>query len=123
MARHDLEFLVFLRPVRSRILFEQMLGRGTRRGYTYPDKARFVVFDGTLMEYFRSTTSVIVSPSAHSSSRWRASASGTSVFAIGPSSTAPGGRRARPDREYTPPRVPRNQIIGRPRIIQRGVVS
>ncbi len=27
----DLEFLVFLRPVKSRILFEQMLGRGTRR--------------------------------------------------------------------------------------------
>lgn len=26
----DLEFLVFLRPVKSRILFEQMLGRGTR---------------------------------------------------------------------------------------------
>ena len=28
----DLEFLVFLRPVKSRILFEQMLGRGTRLG-------------------------------------------------------------------------------------------
>jgi type I restriction enzyme R subunit len=26
----DLDFLVFLRPVKSRILFEQMLGRGTR---------------------------------------------------------------------------------------------
>jgi type I restriction enzyme R subunit len=25
----DLEFIVFLRPVKSRILFEQMLGRGT----------------------------------------------------------------------------------------------
>ncbi len=28
----DLEFIVFLRPVKSRILFEQMLGRGTRQG-------------------------------------------------------------------------------------------
>ena len=28
----DLEFIVFLRPVKSRILFEQMLGRGTRTG-------------------------------------------------------------------------------------------
>ena len=28
----DLEFIVFLRPVKSRILFEQMLGRGTRKG-------------------------------------------------------------------------------------------
>ena len=28
----DLEFIVFLRPVKSRILFEQMLGRGTRLG-------------------------------------------------------------------------------------------
>jgi type I restriction enzyme R subunit len=26
------EFIVFLRPIRSRILFEQMLGRGTRKG-------------------------------------------------------------------------------------------
>ena len=28
----DLEFIVFLRQVKSRILFEQMLGRGTRKG-------------------------------------------------------------------------------------------
>jgi type I restriction enzyme R subunit len=28
----DLEFIVFLRPIKSRILFEQMLGRGTRKG-------------------------------------------------------------------------------------------
>ena len=32
----DLEFIVFLRPVKSRILFEQMLGRGTRKGEKYP---------------------------------------------------------------------------------------
>ncbi|MHB9149811.1 MAG: type I restriction endonuclease subunit R [Thermoleophilia bacterium] len=57
----DLEFIVFLRPVKSRILFEQMLGRGTRRGDKYPDKARFVAFDcfdGTLFEYFRNTTDI-----------------------------------------------------------------
>jgi type I restriction enzyme, R subunit len=57
----DLEFLVFLRPVKSRILFEQMLGRGTRRSVNYPDKANFVVFDcfdGTLLEYFRGVTDI-----------------------------------------------------------------
>ncbi len=52
----DLEFIVFLRPVKSRILFEQMLGRGTRRGEKYTDKSHFTVFDcfdGTLFDYFR----------------------------------------------------------------------
>lgn len=62
----DLEFLVFLRPVKSRILFEQMLGRGTRRSPDLiPGKDRFVVFDcfdGTLFEYFRSTTGMTVEP-------------------------------------------------------------
>lgn len=61
----DLEFIVFLRPVKSRILFEQMLGRGTRRGDKYPDKSRFVVFDcfdGTLFEYFRNTTDITAEP-------------------------------------------------------------
>jgi type I restriction enzyme R subunit len=50
-----LEFIVFLRPVRSRILWEQMLGRGTRRCDAI-HKAKFVVFDcfdGTLIRYFR----------------------------------------------------------------------
>jgi type I restriction enzyme, R subunit len=59
----DLEFIVFLRPVRSRILFEQMLGRGTRLGDKHPDKSHFVVFDcfdGTLLEYFRSATGMTV---------------------------------------------------------------
>ena len=39
----DLEFIVFLRPVKSRILFEQMLGRGTRKGEqeTYCRPARW----------------------------------------------------------------------------------
>lgn len=57
----DLEYLVFLRPVKSRILFEQMLGRGTRKGDKFPDKSHFVVFDcfdGTLLEYFRNSTAI-----------------------------------------------------------------
>lgn len=61
----DLEFIVFLRPVKSRILFEQMLGRGTRKGEKYPDKSHFVVFDcfdGTLFEYFRNATSITAEP-------------------------------------------------------------
>jgi type I restriction enzyme R subunit len=61
----DLEFLVFLRPVKSRILFEQMLGRGTRKGEKYPDKSHFVVFDcfdGTLLAYFRNSTAMSAEP-------------------------------------------------------------
>lgn len=62
----DLEFLVFLRPVKSRILFEQMLGRGTRRSTDLvPPKCNFVVFDcfdGTLLEYFRATTGMTIEP-------------------------------------------------------------
>lgn len=57
----DLEFIVFLRPVKSRILFEQMIGRGTRKGEKFPDKSQFTVFDcfdGTLLEYFRNATSI-----------------------------------------------------------------
>jgi type I restriction enzyme, R subunit len=63
----DLEFIVFLRPVRSRILFEQMLGRGTRKGEKYPDKSHFVVvdcFDGTLLEYFKESTAITAEPPA-----------------------------------------------------------
>jgi len=61
----DLEFLVFLRPVKSRILFEQMLGRGTRKGEKYPNKSHFVVvdcFDGTLLAYFRNSTAITAEP-------------------------------------------------------------
>jgi len=61
----DLEFIVFLRPVKSRILFEQMLGRGTRKGEHFPDKSHFVVFDcfdGTLLEYFRKATAITAEP-------------------------------------------------------------
>jgi type I restriction enzyme, R subunit len=53
-----LEFIVFLRPVKSRILWTQMLGRGTR---TCPDinKEYFTIFDcfdGTLIKYFKDST-------------------------------------------------------------------
>ena len=61
----DLEFIVFLRPVKSRILFEQMLGRGTRKGEKFPDKSHFTVFDcfdGTLLEYFRKATAITAEP-------------------------------------------------------------
>jgi type I restriction enzyme, R subunit len=66
----DLEFIVFLRPVKSRILFEQMLGRGTRRGEHYPDKSHFTVFDcfaGTLLDYFRKATDITAEMPAPSS--------------------------------------------------------
>jgi type I restriction enzyme R subunit len=61
----DLEFIVFLRPVKSRILFEQMIGRGTRKGEQYRDKSHFVVFDcfgGTLLEYFKNATGITAEP-------------------------------------------------------------
>jgi len=61
----DLEFIVFLRPVRSRILFEQMMGRGTRKGDKFPDKTHFTVFDcfaGTLLQYFQQATSITAAP-------------------------------------------------------------
>lgn len=59
-----LEFIVFLRPVKSRILWEQMLGRGTR---LCPDinKSKFVVFDcfdGSLIRYFKSASSFALEP-------------------------------------------------------------
>jgi len=50
---------VFLRPVKSRILWEQMLGRGTRRCDDIL-KSKFVVFDcfdGTLFGYFKDASS------------------------------------------------------------------
>jgi type I restriction enzyme, R subunit len=50
-----LEFIVFLRPVKSRILWEQMLGRGTRLCDDIK-KSKFVIFDcfdGTLIRYFK----------------------------------------------------------------------
>lgn len=61
----DLEYIVFLRPVKSRILFTQMMGRGTRKGEKFTDKSHFVVFDcfdGTLLEYFKNTTDIAEDP-------------------------------------------------------------
>jgi type I restriction enzyme R subunit len=55
-----IENIVFLRPVKSRILFEQMMGRGTRRCDEI-HKSHFTVFDcfnGTLLEYFRKITGI-----------------------------------------------------------------
>ena len=57
-----LEFIVFLRPVKSRILWTQMLGRGTRK---CPDinKEYFTIFDcfdGTLIEYFKDSTDFVI---------------------------------------------------------------
>ena len=54
----SLEFVVFMRPVKSRILWVQMLGRGTR---LCPEinKSHFKIFDcfgGSLIEYFKNTT-------------------------------------------------------------------
>ena len=63
----DIECIVFLRPVKSRILFEQMLGRGTRKGERFPDKSHFTVFDcfdGTLIEFFKNSTSMTAEPPA-----------------------------------------------------------
>ncbi|HOF99227.1 MAG: DEAD/DEAH box helicase family protein [Paludibacteraceae bacterium] len=51
----SIEFIVFLRPVKSRILWEQMLGRGTRKCDEI-GKTHFVIFDcfnGTLIKYFK----------------------------------------------------------------------
>jgi type I restriction enzyme R subunit len=55
-----IENIVFLRPIKSRILFEQMMGRGTRLCEEI-NKTHFTVFDcfrGTLLEYFRKTTAI-----------------------------------------------------------------
>ncbi|MBF0523154.1 MAG: DEAD/DEAH box helicase family protein [Candidatus Omnitrophica bacterium] len=63
-----IENIVFLRKVKSRILFEQMMGRGTR---LCPEinKTHFTVFDcfgGTLLEYFKNTTSITAEAPAKS---------------------------------------------------------
>lgn len=60
----SLEFVVFMRPVKSRILWVQMLGRGTRL-CSEINKEKFVIFDcfdGTLIEYFKDTTDFKVEP-------------------------------------------------------------
>ena len=61
-----LEFIVFLRPVRSRILFTQMMGRGTRKCEDI-GKTHFTVFDcfdGTLLRYFAAATDFTIEPPA-----------------------------------------------------------
>ena len=61
-----LEFIVFLRPVKSRILWEQMLGRGTRLCHDI-NKSKFVIFDcfdGTLIKYFKNVSSFDIEPPA-----------------------------------------------------------
>ena len=53
-----IEFIVFLRPVKSRILWEQMLGRGTRLCKAI-NKTHFTIvdcFEGTLVEYFKNVS-------------------------------------------------------------------
>jgi type I restriction enzyme R subunit len=61
-----LEFIVFLRPVKSRILWEQMLGRGTRLcNDLNPPKSHFTVFDcfdGSLLEYFKKVSAFTIEP-------------------------------------------------------------
>ncbi len=57
-----LEFIVFLRPVKSRILWTQMLGRGTRKCLDI-NKEYFTIFDcfdGSLIEYFKNTTDFVI---------------------------------------------------------------
>ena len=59
-----IENLIFLRPVKSRILFEQMIGRGTRKCDEI-NKTHFSVFDcfdGTIFEYFRNASDFLVDP-------------------------------------------------------------
>nr|MBC8446500.1 DEAD/DEAH box helicase family protein [Chloroflexota bacterium] len=59
-----LENIVFLRPVKSRILFEQMMGRGTRRCDEI-SKAHFTVFDAVrVLEYFSQASAFTADPPA-----------------------------------------------------------
>lgn len=62
-----LENILFLRPVRSRILFEQMMGRGTRRCDEI-GKAQFTVFDAVgLLEYFGQASAFTAEPPTRAS--------------------------------------------------------
>ncbi|HPG35669.1 MAG TPA: DEAD/DEAH box helicase family protein [bacterium] len=57
-----LEYIVFLRPVKSRILWTQMLGRGTRKCVDI-NKEFFTIFDcfdGTMIEYFKDSTDFVI---------------------------------------------------------------
>jgi len=57
-----LENLLFIRPVKSRILFEQMIGRGTRKCEEI-NKTHFTVFDSIgVLEYFRDASVFTAEP-------------------------------------------------------------
>lgn len=57
-----LEVIVFLRPVKSRILFEQMMGRGTRRCNDI-NKTHFLVLDaGGVLAYFEHASEMTADP-------------------------------------------------------------
>lgn len=59
-----LENIVLLRPLKSRILFEQILGRGTRRCDAI-HKTKFTVFDAVgLLDYFARVTAFTADPPA-----------------------------------------------------------
>ncbi len=59
-----LENIVFLRPIKSRILFEQMLGRGTRLCPAIY-KTHFTVFDAVgVLEYFHKASEFALEPPA-----------------------------------------------------------
>lgn len=59
-----LENIVLLRPVKSRILFEQIMGRGTRR-YDEIGKEKFTVFDAVgLLDYFAKASAFTADPPA-----------------------------------------------------------
>lgn len=57
-----IENIVFVRPVKSRILFEQMLGRGTRLAPEI-NKTHFTVFDAVgVLDYFKDATDFTADP-------------------------------------------------------------
>lgn len=59
-----IENIVFLRPIKSRVLFEQMMGRGTRRCDDI-GKTKFTVFDAVgLLDYFARVTAFTADPPA-----------------------------------------------------------
>jgi type I restriction enzyme R subunit len=56
------EALLFVRPIKSRILFEQMLGRGTRKCLDIR-KTHFMVFDAVgVLDYFSKATAFTTDP-------------------------------------------------------------
>jgi len=61
-----LENIVLMRPIKSRILFEQIIGRGTRLHDKFlqgPPKTHFTVFDAaSVLEYFRSASEMNDAP-------------------------------------------------------------